>query len=115
MAVREPHNPSRPNGQAFNFVSGSALSRLLRGKSPQERAAIIAQLIRHDVAVVGLLAVQGARLGRVSPTDVSIALGRVGKRGPHEKTVTHLVKRYSADALMRAVDRITSPIRVAAE
>jgi hypothetical protein len=114
--VREPlHNPSRSNGQVVTFLSGSVLRRLLHGKPTKERARVIAQLVKLNVAVVGLSPAQGARLGRVHPSSVTIALGNAGKRGPHYRTLDRLIRRYGANTLMRALDRATAPTRIAAE
>jgi hypothetical protein len=88
---------------------------LLHGKSPQERARIVARLIKYNVSFVDLSPAQLARLAAANPGAVSIELGNAGKRGPRDSTLNHLIKRYGPDVLMRAVDRATAPTRVAAE
>jgi hypothetical protein len=107
-------NKSRPNGQAITFVSGLALRRLLRGRSPKERARIAAMLVTNGVAVIDLSPVQAARLAGVEPAYLTDALGHRGSRGPRDKTIDHLLKHYGAATLMRAVDRATAP-QIAAE
>jgi hypothetical protein len=114
-SVRGLLNYSRPNGQLVTHISGPALRRRLHGKSPQERARLAAQLVRLKVVFADLSPAQVARLTRANPGAVSGALGNAGKRGPRDSTLEHLIKRYGADTLMRAVDRITAPTRVAAE
>jgi hypothetical protein len=47
-------------------------------------------------------------LGRVHPSSVTVALGNIGKRGPHHRTLDRL-RRYGANTLMRALDRATAP------
>jgi hypothetical protein len=113
MSVREPHNRSRSNGQAF--LSGSVLRRLLHGKPPQERARVAAAIINHGVAVTELSPAQVARLVDVGPAYLTDALGHRGSRGPRNKTINHLLKHYGPNVLMRALDRATAPHAVAAE
>jgi hypothetical protein len=115
MSVREPHNRSRSNGQAVTFLSGSVLRRLLHGKPPQERARVAAAIVNHGVAVTELSPAQVARLVDVGPAYLTDALGHRGSRGPHNKTINHLLKHYGPDVLMRALDRVTAPRVVAAE
>jgi hypothetical protein len=103
--TRTPLNTATGNGHVLNVVTGRALSRMLRGKAPRERAAVIAQLIEHDVAVVGLLATQGARLAGISSTEICVALGHNGSRGPHRKTIERLVETYGLPTLMKALDQ----------
>jgi hypothetical protein len=107
-------NKSRPNGHAITFISGPALRRLLRGRSPKERARIAAMLVKHGVAIIELSPVQAARLVGVEPAYLTGPLGHRGSRGPRDKTINHLLKHYGAETLMRAVDRATAP-QIAAE
>jgi hypothetical protein len=111
------HNRSTSNGQGsvVNVLTGRALRRALRGKSPKERACLVALLIERKVAFEDLSPAQLARLCEANPGTVSVMLGHAGKRGPRDSTLNHLIKRYGANTLMRAVDRITAPTRVAAE
>jgi hypothetical protein len=88
---------------------------MLRGKAPGERARIAARLIQYHVELVDLSPAQIARLTGANPGTVSIALGNAGKRGPRDRTLEHLIKRYGPDTLMRVVDRITAPTQVAVE
>jgi hypothetical protein len=111
------HNQSTSNGQGsvVNVLTGRALRRMLRGKSSQERARVVAQLIRHNVSFVDLSPAQVARLCEANPGAVSIALGNAGKRGPRTSTLDALVRKHGADVLLRAVNRATAPSRIAAE
>jgi hypothetical protein len=112
MLVREPsHNRSKPNGQGsvVNVLSGHTLRRLLWGKTPAERARICAQLLEHNVNFADLLPAQVARLCEANPSAVTVALGHAGKRGPHQRTLDHLVKRYGPAVLTRALDQVTAP------
>jgi hypothetical protein len=115
MLVRDLHNPSHRNGQAITFLSGPVLRRLLHGKPPQERARVAAAIVNHGVAVTELSPAQVARLVDVGPAYLTDALGHRGSRGPHKKTLNHLLKHYGPDVLMRALDRVTAPQRIAAE
>ncbi len=96
-------------------ASGVLLRRALRGKPPSARARLAADFVRGKLALVSPTVSQAARLCAVNVGTVSVALGNKGKHGPREKTVDRLVRRYGADALMRGLDRATSPQRVAAE
>jgi hypothetical protein len=104
MSVHDPHSRSGP-----------ALRRLLRSKSPGERARIVAQLIRLNVVFKDLSPAQIARLAEVNQGAVSVALGHAGTRGPRPRTIDRLIHKYGADALLRGIDRITAPHSVAAE
>jgi hypothetical protein len=112
-----PHNRSTSNGQGcvVNVLTGRALRRALRDKSPKERACLVALLIERKVAFEDLSPAQLARLCKANPGTVSIELGHAGRRGPRDSTLDRLIKKYGPDVLMRAVDRITAPTRVAAE
>jgi hypothetical protein len=88
---------------------------LLHGKPPQERARVAAAIVNHGVAVTELSPAQVARLVDVGPAYLTDALGHRGSRGPHNKTINHLLKHYGPDVLMRALDRVTAPRVVAAE
>jgi hypothetical protein len=103
------NTPTRPNGQALNFLSGNALRRYLHGKTAGERARIAARLIDNKVAFADLSPAQVARLVEAHPGSVSVALGHAGTRGPHQRTLDRIVKRYGADTLLRALDRCTAP------
>jgi hypothetical protein len=111
------NNRSGSNGQGLvvNVLTGRALGRALRGKSPKERACLVALLIERKVAFEDLSPAQVARLCKANSGAVSVMLGHAGKRGPRDSTLNHLIKRYGANTLMRAVDRLTAPTRVAAE
>jgi hypothetical protein len=87
---------------------------MLHGKTPVERARIVAQLIKYSVEFVDLSPAQIARLANVNPGAVCVALGHAGKRGPHDRTLDRLIRRYGANTLMRALDRATAP-QIAAE
>jgi hypothetical protein len=100
---------SGPNGQAVNVLNGPALRRMLHGKTSTERAQIAAQLIEHRVGFVDLSPAQVARLVDTNPGCVSIVLGHAGTRGPRNKTIERLVKKYGPDVLMRALDQATTP------
>jgi hypothetical protein len=115
MLLRAPHSTSGPNGQVVTYLAGPVLCRMLRGKSPQARARLVARLLKLGVTFQNLSAAQLARLCEANPGAVSAALGNVGSRGPRDRTIDHLVKKYGADAIMRAVDRATAPQRIAAE
>jgi hypothetical protein len=115
MSVRETHNQSGPNGQALTIITGPALRRLLHGKTPCERARIVARLFQRSVAFEDLSPAQIARLCEANPGTVSVALGHAGTRGPRQRTINHLVNKYSAEALIMAFDRATAPHAVAAE
>jgi hypothetical protein len=106
------HNRSTANGQGsvVNVLTGRALHRALRGKSPKERACLAALLIERKVALEDLSPAQVARLCGANPGAVSVELGNAGKRGPRDSTLNHLIKRYGANTLMRAVDRATTPM-----
>jgi hypothetical protein len=106
---------SGPNGQVLTIITGPVLRRLLHGKSPQERARVVAQLIRLNVAFEDLSPAQIARLAEANQGAVSVALGHAGTRGPRRRTLERLVKRYGPDVLMRALDQATAPQRIAAE
>ena len=109
------HIPTRPNGQAFNLLTGPALRRALHGKSATERAAIAAKLFQYSVNLAGLSCAQLARLCGAHESGVCIALGRRGVRGPHNRTVVRLVKKYGAPTLLQALDYATTPHLAAAE
>lgn len=96
-------------------ASGVLLCRALRGKPPSTRARLAADLVRGKVTLVNLTPSQAARLCTVNVGNVSVALGNRGKRGPRDRTIDKVVRRYGADALMRGLDRATSPQRIAAE
>jgi hypothetical protein len=111
------HKRFSANGQGsvVNVLTGRALRRTLRGKSPKERACLVALLIERKVAFEDLSPAHLARLCGANPGAVSVMLGHAGKRGPRNSTIDRLIKRYGPDTLMRAVERITVPTRVAAE
>ena len=79
------------------------------------RARLAADLVRGDVVVVGPTQTQAARLCAVNVGGVSTALGHRGKRGPRDRTIDRLVRRFGVEPLMRGLDRATAPQRVAAE
>jgi hypothetical protein len=83
---------------------------MLWGKSPRERADIVAQLFRHNVSLENLSSAQLSRLCAANQGNVTVALGHAGTR-----TVDRIVKKYGFDVLMRALDRATAPSRAAAE
>ena len=96
-------------------ASGVLLRRALRGKTPSARARLAADLVRGKVALVSPTATQAARLCSVNVGNVSVALGNRGNRGPRDRTIDKVVRRYGADALMRGLDRAARPTAIAAE
>jgi hypothetical protein len=108
------NNPTPTNGQDLNYVTGRTLRRILTAKSSAARGRIAARLIKNNVALVDLSPAQVARLVEAYSSDVSVALGRSGTRGPRQRTVDRIVRRYGADALLRALDAYTAPQAVAA-
>ena len=106
--------PVKQNGRPLNLLSGATLRRMLHGRAPHERAQLVAQLVGRDVAFVELSAAQIARLVEANPSAVSVAHGHRGTRGPRQRTVDRIVKRYGAEALMKVLDRATAPHPIAA-
>jgi hypothetical protein len=88
---------------------------MLQGKGPTARAEVAARLLKHKAAFVDLSPSQVARLCGATDAGVCIARGRRGSRGPHQATVDRIVKQYSPDTLLRALDRATTPQVQAAE
>jgi hypothetical protein len=96
-------------------IDGQALRRALHGRPPAWRAKLAAEMVRGTV-VVGLLSpAQAARLCATNPGSVSVALGNRGRRGPRDRTIDRLIRRFGVEPLMRGLDRATAPQRVAAE
>jgi hypothetical protein len=110
------HKRFSANGQGsvVNVLTGKALRRALRGKSPKQRACLVALLIERKVAFEDLSPAQLARLCEANPGTVSVMLGNTGRRGPRASTLDHLIRKYGPATLLRAVSRSTAP-RVAAE
>jgi hypothetical protein len=98
------------NGQPITVLTGRVLRRMLRGKSPHERADIVVQLLRHNVSLADLSPAQLSRLCEVNQGAVSVALGHAGTR-----VLDRFIKKYGPNVLMRALDRVTAPQHVAAE
>jgi hypothetical protein len=90
------------------------LSRALRRRPASWRARLAAEMVLGGVVVGRLTTTQAARLCNVNVGNVSVALGHKGKRGPHDRTLDRLVRKYGLETLMRALDRATAPA-VAAE
>jgi hypothetical protein len=96
-------------------VDGPTLRRVLRGRPPFWRARVAADLVRGQIVVSALTPSQAARLCIVHVGNVSVALGTRGSRGPRDKTIDKVVRRFGVEPLMRGLDRATAPQRVAAE
>jgi hypothetical protein len=110
-----PNRVSTTNRQAaVNVLSGPALRRNLHGKREIARAKLAAQLIRNKVSFDNLSRAQVARLCKVNDGNLACVLGRTGTRGPQQRTINRIAKKYSADVLMRALDFLTAPSRTQA-
>jgi hypothetical protein len=96
-------------------TTGRELSRVLRRRPASWRARHAAGMVRGEVVVGELTQTQAAHLCRVNVGNVSVALGNKGKRGPRDRTIDKVVKRYGVGPLMAGCDRATAPTSVAAE
>jgi hypothetical protein len=50
-----------------------------------------------------------------NPGTVAIALGHRGARGPQQRTIDRLGRKYGPDVLMKVLDGLTAPQQQAAE
>jgi len=96
--------PPRPD-----IVNGKVLRRVLHDAQPAVRAAVAAQLVRGELVVLELSAVQAARLCGVGPGIVGKMLGRSPRRRT-DAELDHLVEHVGPDRLMAALDRATTPV-----
>jgi hypothetical protein len=126
-----------PLNQATNgykTIVGRRLARRLRSISPDYRALLAHELVAGDVVVHRLSQTQAAALVRVSQPYVS-AVSRASpeereqikrhrlslsalhnkRRKPSDDKLDRFIRRYGADRIMAALDRMTAPQRRAAE
>ena len=97
-----------PNGQVHYILNGSTLRRKLHGRSARARAQFAAKLIENGVTFSDLSAAQISRLCGANTGTVTRELGHAGSRGAQQRTVDRIARKYTADTLMRALDRLTA-------
>jgi hypothetical protein len=107
------HKTNVPIAHGVPGVNGALRARGIehRGLTVDQRVALAAATVTGGLSLHNLTAAQAGGLFRVPPSRISAAC-RQSPPAPTnhtDKALDRVVARYAADALMRALDRHTSP------
>jgi len=117
----DPHRVNTPPANAGQVpaakqirATGRNLKRLLHGKPPRVRAQVGAKLVTGEFAYVNPTPAQAARIAECPAQLIHVALGHQPKP-PSDAKLDRMIARLGPDRVLKSLDRLTQPSRVAAE